>query len=189
MSMTDPLTAPARSSVNSTKQDWFNTRSTEEKGAAIRTGIEASTGDILAIQDADMEYSPSALPDLIGPILEDEADVVIGSRFIGQIEGMSWSHALANRTLSKLATLLSGQKITDIMTGHKAFKTGLLKEMLPDSQEFEIEVELIMSAAMRKARILEIPISYSYRRTGVAKIGWRHGISSLTLLLKLGLLR
>jgi len=157
------------------------------KGAAIRTGIEAASGDILVIQDADMEYAPAFLPKLINPILEGEADVVLGSRFLGQIGGTSWSHALANRVLSWLASLLSGQPISDVMTGHKAFGLGLLKEMSLKSREFEVEVELIMRAAKKGATILEIPISYVHRKTGVGKIGWRHGVASFFLLLKLAL--
>ena len=158
------------------------------KGAAIKTGIRNASGDLFAIQDADMEYQPQSLPKLIEPILSGRADVVIGSRFLGKIEGMSWSHTLANRLLSQVASTLSGQEITDVMTGHKAFRTSLLRNMRLESQDFDVEVELIMRAAKNGARIVEIPISYTYRKSGKAKIGWRHGISSMILLLKLGML-
>jgi len=157
------------------------------KGAAIRTGIETASGDVLVIQDADMEYRPSFLPELVDPIFKGEADVVIGSRFLGQVEGMSWSHAFGNKVLSWTASLLTGQAVTDVMTGHKAFRTSLLREMRLKSGEFEIEVELIARAAKRRARISEIPITYSYRKAGTAKIGWRHGVSSFLLLLRLAL--
>lgn len=155
------------------------------KGAAVKTGIGAASGDILVIQDADMEYPPIILPDLINPILIEEADVVMGSRFLGQIEGMSWSHTLANRMLSYVTSVLTGQKISDVMTGHKAFRMNLLREMPLQSREFEVEVELIMRAAMKGAKILEIPITYSRRKAGNAKIGWKHGVESLLLLFKL----
>ncbi len=157
------------------------------KGAAIKTGIHNASGDLFAIQDADMEYPPQFLPKLIDPILCGKADVVIGSRFLGKIEGMSWSHTFANKLLSRIASLLTGQAITDVMTGHKAFRTSLLKNMPLQSHQFEVEVELIMRAAKAGARITEIPIDYAHRKTGSAKIEWRHAITSLILLLKLGI--
>jgi len=138
------------------------------KVAAIRTCIETAYGDVLVIQDADMEYRPSFLPELVDPIFKREADVVIGSHFLGQVEGMSRTHAFGNKVLSWTASLLTGKAVTDVMTGRKAFRTSLLKEMRLESREFEIEVELIARAAKRRARISEIPITYSYRKAGTA---------------------
>ncbi len=157
------------------------------KGAAIVTGINEASGDILVIQDADMEYFPTFLPHLVEPILDGRADVVLGSRFIGRIEGMSWTHNVANRVLSVVASQVSGVKITDVMTGHKAFRASIIRNMKLQSQEFEVEVELILRAIDRGARGTEIPIDYSYRKASTSKIGWRHGATSLFLLLKLGM--
>jgi len=158
------------------------------KGEAIRTGFKNATGDIVAIQDADMEYRPQDLPRLINPILTGRADVVLGSRFLGRAEGMSRSHWLANRFLSLVTTLLCSHKISDVMTGHKVFRKQVLEDISVSAKEFEVETELVAKALLKRYRVVEVPIDYKYRLRGKAKIGWRHGFRSLYVLLRIGLL-
>jgi len=158
------------------------------KGEAVRTGLKYATGEITAIQDADMEYKPDDLPKLVEPILSGEADVVLGSRFLGRAEGMSRSHWLANKFLSFITTLICHCRITDVMTGHKAFKAEVLRGLDLRSSEFEIETELAAKAIAKGYRFKEVPIEYGYRQKGVTKINWRHGFRSLYVLLRIGLL-
>jgi len=156
------------------------------KGQAVRTGLEYATGEIVAIQDADMEYRPEDLPKLIKPILEGRADAVLGSRFIDGAGGMSGSHWLANRFLSLVATLLYHHRISDVMTGHKGFRTEVLRGLDLRSSEFEIETEIVAKLIAKGYRVKEVPIKYRYRKKGVAKINWRHGLRSLYVLLRIG---
>jgi len=158
------------------------------KGRAIRSGLVEASGDVVAIQDADMEYLPEDLPKLVEPILDGEADVVLGSRFIGQFKGMSLSHNVANRGLSCAASLLFSRRITDVMTGHKAFRTEFLRGLDLRSSEFEIETEIVAKAIAKGYRVKEVPIKYRYREKGAAKINWRHGFRSLYVLLRTWLL-
>jgi len=158
------------------------------KGEAIQTGLRHATGEIVAIQDADMEYNPEDMPRLVKPILEGQADVVLGSRFLGRAEGMSGSHWLANRLLSLVTTLLCRHKISDVMTGHKVFRKEVLGDISVRAKEFEVEPELVAKALLKRYRVIEVPIDYQYRMRGEAKIGWRHGFRSLYVLLRIGLL-
>ncbi len=157
------------------------------KGAALRSGIEAASGGVFVIQDADMEYSPAFLPKVVAPIISNKADVVIGSRFLGHYEGMRRSHYLANKFLSWSISLFSHKKITDIMGGQKAFRMQLLKEIPSRTDSFEVDVELVMKAIKRHARVSEVPTPYSYRKSGTTKIGWRDGVSSFMMILRYGL--
>lgn len=149
------------------------------KGAAIRTALKHTTGDIVVVQDADLEYPPDNVLKLIGPILENQADVVYGSRFLGKNKGMSLSHKLGNNILSVAASFLYGTKITDIMTGHKAFSRKAIKSIELTEREFEIEVEITVKVLLLGWRFLEVPISYYYRRKGLPKIGYKHAVNSL----------
>lgn len=155
------------------------------KGAAVQTGIGASTGDIVLVQDADMEYLPEDIPRLVQPILDGRADVVLGSRFLGENIGMSRSHKLGNRVLSVTTGLFYWRKITDVMTGYKAVRRELLNDISLSSKDFSIETELIAKILSKNVRFMEVPISYRYRLTGKSKIYFRHGFRSLWTLLKL----
>jgi len=158
------------------------------KGETVRTGFKYATGEIVAIQDADMEYMPEDLPRLAKPIIAGRADVVLGSRFLGRAEGMSLSHRLANKFLSSIAGLLYHLKISDVMTGHKAFRTEAIHALDLRSSEFEIEAEIVAKAIAKGYRVSEVPINYRCREKGIAKINWRHGFRSVYVLLWIRLL-
>lgn len=143
------------------------------KGAAIRTALEHATGDFSIIQDADFEYDPSDYPNVLAPLLADEADIVFGSRFLANGErrvGRFW-HAAANRGLTKLCSMAADLDLTDALTGMKAFRTALAQSIPLASERFGIEVELAIKFAKRRARFCETPITYCPRtRTEGKKI-------------------
>lgn len=155
------------------------------KGMAIITGMVKSRGDILVVQDADLEYLPEEIPRLIEPILNKKADVVFGSRFSGRIVGMGRTHWFGNKLLSATAGLLYGVQITDVMTGHKAFSRKSLNSIKLREKDFEIEVEFTAKLLRNGWRIAEVPISYSFRRNGRSKIGYRDGFRCFIKLLVL----
>jgi len=151
------------------------------KGAAVIRGIRESTGDFIAIQDADFEYDPGEIPSLIEPLRQGRADVVFGSRFKHSSPQVHRTyHYFINRFLTVLSNLLSGIYLTDMETCYKAFRADLLKAMRLRSRRFGIEVEMTAYAAKTKARIFEIPISY-YPRTRLEgkKINWADGLAAV----------
>lgn len=154
------------------------------KGAAIRTGLDNVTSDIVVIQDADGEYSPNDIRALTRPIFDGKADVVYGSRFQGSIQGMSTSHLIGNKALTWATEILYWTKITDMMTGYKAFKRSMLDGLKLESRGFEFEPEITSKLLKKNAKIVEVPISYSYRKKGRAKIGWKDGFKALWWLIK-----
>jgi len=153
------------------------------KGMALKTGLKIGRGRTVVIQDADMEYSPTDIPQLVKPILDGRVDVVFGSRFIGKRNGMSFSHLVGNVILSRVASLLYQENITDIMTGYKAFSRKVLESLRLKENGFSVEVELTSKVLKDGWKILEIPIAYSYRTHGAAKIRYRDGLGSLLKLL------
>jgi len=154
------------------------------KGAAVKTGVKLATGDIAVIQDADLEYLPEEIPKLIKPLFEKKADVVYGSRFLGSHKGMSASHIIGNKILSLATRILYRAGITDVMTGHKAFLREALDNVELEAKRFEFEPEVTAKMLREHYRIIEVPITYEYRKSGKAKIGWKDGYVSLWLLLK-----
>ncbi|MEM1658195.1 MAG: glycosyltransferase family 2 protein [Candidatus Jordarchaeales archaeon] len=154
------------------------------KGAAVKTGIAHSTGSIIVIQDADLEYLPEDIPGLLAPIIRGEADAVYGSRFTGNIEGMSLSHRFGNRVLSWATRVLFRAKITDMMTGYKVFKREVVDGLKLRARRFEFEPEVTAKLLKRGVRIVEVPIRYSVRKIGEAKIKWKDGLICLWWLLK-----
>jgi len=155
------------------------------KGAAIRTGIKNSSGRIVVIQDADLEYLPDCIPSLVKPISAGEMDIVYGSRFNGKPEGMSFSHFVGNFLLSLATRFMYNVQITDIMTGQKAFRRSVLDSFELKENGFGVEVELTCLGFNGDRRFGEVPIPYSYRKHGVSKIAYSDGFKSLAKLFTL----
>jgi glycosyltransferase involved in cell wall biosynthesis len=157
------------------------------KGAAVRDGIAATTGDIVVIQDADLEYDPKDLPTLLEPLFEDRADVVYGTRLRGgepQRAHLFWHYA-GNRLLSLLTNVLYNTTLSDMEVGYKAFRGDLVRDIELVSDDFRFEPEVTAKILRRGARLYEVPISY-YGRTYAEgkKITWRDGILAVFALLR-----
>ena len=134
------------------------------KGAALRTGFSHVTGDIVVIQDADLEYNPLDIPKLLIPILNDDADVVYGSRFSGEeVQDESLVHRMGNAVLTQASNLLNGLSLTDMETCYKAFTREVIESVRIDQDRFGIEPEITAKIARRGFRFVEVPISYNYR--------------------------
>ena len=155
------------------------------KGAAIRTGFEQVTGDIVVIQDADMEYDPQDFLSLITPILEGRADVVYGSRFLKLKHITLFWHYLANKSLNFFTNLLYGVHLTDMETCYKMFRSGILKEISLRSDRFNFEPEITAKIIKKGYKIFEVPISYNSRDYSEGKkIGWKDAVSAFWTLIK-----
>ena len=151
------------------------------KGTAVRAGIEAATGDVIVIQDADLEYDPSEFPVLLDPIRTGKADAVYGSRFHGGPRRVLFFwHSVGNRLLTLMSNMLTDMNLTDMETCYKMVRADLLKSLPLVSKRFGIEVELTARLGKAGARIWEVPISYSGRTYAEGKkIDWRDGIAAL----------
>lgn len=155
------------------------------KGAAIRTGLARATGDIIVIQDADLEYDPRDYTQLVQPIIERRAKVVYGSRFLGPRMAMFFWHMLANKALTLMTNLLFDAILSDMETGYKAFRADVLKNMPLRSRRFDFEPEVTAKVLKRHIRIFEVPISYYGREYSEGKkIGTKDGFVAIWTLLK-----
>jgi glycosyltransferase involved in cell wall biosynthesis len=155
------------------------------KGAALRRGFAAVTGNMVAIQDADLEYSPEELPELAELIIEGRADVVYGSRFLGRHRVFLFTHYLGNRVLTTLTNILYNTMLTDMETCYKVMRREVLNGLNLESNGFGIEPEITAKIFKRGYRVYEVPISYDGRSYEEGKkIGWRDGVVALWVLLK-----
>ncbi|OGQ82156.1 MAG: glycosyl transferase [Deltaproteobacteria bacterium RIFCSPLOWO2_12_FULL_60_19] len=157
------------------------------KGAAVRTGLERVTGDVVIIQDADLEYDPEDYAKLLDPILTDKADVVYGTRFAGggAHRVLFFWHSLGNRMLTLISNALTNLNLSDMEVGYKVFRSEVLKRIKLKSDRFGFEPEITMKVAKQGCRIYEVPISYHGRTYAEGKkITWRDGIAALYCLIR-----
>jgi glycosyltransferase involved in cell wall biosynthesis len=162
------------------------------KGAAIRSAIAAATGDVMVVQDADLEYDPAELPDLLMPILDGRADAVFGSRFAGggAHRVLYFWHSVGNSLLTLLSNMLTDLNLTDMETCYKMVRSDVLKRLPLTADRFGFEPEVTARLAQAKARIYEMPISYSGRTYAEGKkIGWKDGVAAFWHILRFNLLR
>jgi glycosyltransferase involved in cell wall biosynthesis len=162
------------------------------KGAALRSGIRAATGDIVIIQDADLEYDPNEYPNLIAPIAEDRADVVYGSRFMGAAPHrvLYFWHRLGNGFLTLLSNMFTNLNLTDMETCYKAFRRSVIQSIEIEEDRFGFEPEITAKVSKLGCRIYEVGISY-YGRTYAEgkKIGYRDGFRAIYCIVKYNLFR
>jgi len=163
------------------------------KGAAIRTGVQAATGDVIVIQDADLEYEPKDLRALLRPIVDEECDVVYGTRYGSPDRHVSpWWHQTVNRLLTTLASMTIGPRLTDVETCYKMAPRATFQRAAEACHEnrFGIEIEITARFARLRARFAEKPICYRHRWYSEGKkIGWKDGVSALRCIFWYGLLR
>ena len=157
------------------------------KGAALHTGFAAATGDIVIIQDADMEYDPNEYARVIEPICDDEADVVYGSRFAEtkRYDDAYKQNIAANLFLTRLSNLFTGLKLTDMETCYKAFRREIIQSIELKEKRFGFEPEITAKLASRKVRMAEVPISYFPRKVEEGKkINWKDGVRAIYCIVK-----
>ena len=162
------------------------------KGAALRTGFSNVSGDIVIIQDADLEYDPAEYPRLLRPLIEDRADVVYGSRFLGDQAHrvLYYWHYVGNRFLTMLSNWFTNLNLTDMETCYKVFRRSVVDELVPHLKQnrFGFEPEVTARLARRQLRVFETSVSYSGRTYAEGKkIGWRDGLSALWCIVRYGL--
>lgn len=165
----------------------FYHQTNQGKGAAIRSGLSLATGDIVLIQDADLEYNPNEYPKLLQPILEKKADVVYGSRFVGSEAHrvLFFWHMVGNKFLTLLSNMLTNLNLTDMETCYKVFRKEIINQIRIEENRFGFEPEITAKLSRLDCRIYEVGISYSGRTYSEGKkIGWRDGVSALRSIIR-----
>lgn len=189
---TDGTTDLIRTQIETTVDRVIYHSKNMGKGAAIRSGLDCVTGDIVIIQDADLEYDPTEYPKLIAPIVEGRADVVFGSRFMGgdpHRVHLFWHYA-GNRILTLLSNMFTNLNLTDMETCYKVFRTDVIKGLTIQQNRFGIEPEITAKVAKANCRIYEVGISYHGRSYGEGKkIGWKDGLKAVYVILRYGIFR
>jgi len=164
---------------------FFRLEKNQGKGAAVRKGMEHATGDVILIQDADLEYNPLEYPSLLKPILDGEADVVYGSRILGVHHNMYKIHKFGNQLLTIITNLFFGTKLTDMETCYKVFKRDVLKGIKLRARRFDFEPEITTKILKLGYKIREVPISFKPRSFKEGKkITWIDGLKSLYYIIK-----
>jgi glycosyltransferase involved in cell wall biosynthesis len=159
----------------------FRQEPNQGKGAAVARGFREASGDVVLIQDADLEYDPGDYPRLLEPIRDGRADVVLGSRFIGNVHRVLYFwHYVGNRTLTLLSNMMTDLNLTDMEAGYKVFRREVVDTLDLKSRRFGIEPELVQKVARGKWRVFEVGISYRGRTYGEGKkITWRDGLAAV----------
>lgn len=151
------------------------------KSAALRTGFDASTGDYVIIQDADLEYVPADIPRVLQPLLDGHADVVYGSRFsASERRALMYWHTLGNKAITHMVNMVADLNLTDVETCYKAFRGDIIRSLALDSERFGFEVEVTLKVSRLKYRIYEVPVRYHGRTYALGKkIGWKDGVEAI----------
>jgi glycosyltransferase involved in cell wall biosynthesis len=169
----------------------FHHEVNQGKGAALRTGIGKTTGEIVLIQDADLEYDPAEYPVIIQPILEGKADVVFGSRFAGGSHRVLYYwHSVGNKFLTMLSNMATNLNLTDMETCYKCFRQEVIRKITIEENRFGFEPEITAKVSALGVSVFEVPISYNGRTYSEGKkINWRDGVSALRCIFKYNFLR